>query len=84
MTTFNLGPCGFLNQKITLALPRYEDQDVILQLPGNQTIFNIDWIAVYNRETKQSFGHVIVPEGLNVPPSLVSVMPHRPGLPNCK
>jgi len=57
---------------------------VILQLPGNQTIFNIDWIAVYNRETKQSFGHVIVPEGLNVPPSLVSVMPHRPGLPNCK
>ena len=63
---------------------RYEDQDVILQLPGNQTIFNIDWIAVYNRETKQSLGHVIVPEGLNVPPSLVSIMPHSPGLPNCR
>ena len=57
---------------------------MILQLPGNQTIFNIDWIAVYNRETKQSLGHVIVPEGLNVPPSLVSIMPHRPGLPNCR
>ena len=69
---------------ITQNLLRYDDQDVILQLPGNQTIFNIDWIAVYNRETKQSLGHVIVPEGLNVPPSLVSIMPHSPGLPNCR
>ena len=65
-------------------LGRYENQDVILQLPGIQTIFYIDWIAVYNRESKQSLGHVIVPEGLNVPPSLVSVMPHSPGLPNCR
>jgi len=64
-------------------LGRYEDQDVILQLPGTQTIFNIDWIAVYNRETKHSLGHVIIPEGLNVPPSLVSIMPHTPDLDNC-
>ena len=28
-------------------------------------------------------GHVIIPEQLNVPPSLVDVMVHDPGLPNC-
>jgi len=64
-------------------LGKYEEQDVILQLPGAKTIFQIDWLAVYNTETKTSLGHVIVPEQLNVPPSLVSVMNHDPGLPNC-
>ena len=49
----------------------YKKQDVILQLPGSKSIFDIDWIAVYNRETRKSLGHVIVPESLNVPPSLV-------------
>merc|ERR1711892_718650 len=62
---------------------RYEAQDVLLQLPGDRTIFEIDWISVYNRETRESLGHVIIPEQLNVPPSLVRVMPHSPGLPNC-
>merc|ERR1719347_1330676 len=62
---------------------RYEAQDVLLQLPGLTTIFEIDWISVYNRETRESLGHVIIPEQLNVPPSLVKVMPHSPGLPNC-
>ena len=65
-------------------LERYEDQYAVLQLPGAQSIFNIDWLAVYNRETKQSIGQVIVPEGLNVPLSLVSVMLYDPGFPNCK
>jgi hypothetical protein len=27
-------------------------------------------------------GHVIIPESLNVPPSLVTVMPHNPGSPS--
>ena len=61
----------------------YRNQDVILQLPGAKTIFEIDWVAVYNRETRESLGHVIIPEALNVPPSLVEVMRHDPGLPNC-
>jgi len=64
-------------------LGKYENQDVILQLPGAKTIFQIDWLSVYNRETRKSLGHVIIPEQLNVPPSLVDVMPHDPGLPNC-
>ena len=61
----------------------YRNQDVILQLPGSKTIFEIDWLAVYNREKRESLGHVIIPESLNVPPSLVEVMEHDPGLPNC-
>merc|ERR1719474_1765148 len=61
----------------------YKKQDVILQLPGSKSIFDIDWIAVYNRETRKSLGHVIVPESLNVPPSLVEVMEHDTGLDNC-
>jgi len=69
---------GYLN-----LLGRYEDQDVVIQLPGTTTIFQIDWIAVYNTETRKSLGHVIIPESLNVPPSLVEVMKHDPGLPNC-
>jgi len=64
-------------------LGKYEKQDVILQLPGAKTIFQIDWLAVYNTETRKSLGHVIIPEQLNVPPSLVDVMSHDPGLPNC-
>ena len=31
-----------------------EEQDVILQLPGAKTIFQIDWLAVYNTETRKS------------------------------
>ena len=52
-------------------------------MPGSRTIFEIDWLAVYNREKRESLGHVIIPESLNVPPSLVEVMEHNPGLPNC-
>jgi len=62
---------------------RYEEEDVILQLPGEITVFNIDWIAVYNIEQKKNLGHVIIPEGLNIPPALVEVISHKSGLPNC-
>ena len=30
-------------------LGSYASQDVVLQLPGEKTIFQIDWLAVYNR-----------------------------------
>ena len=46
---------------------------MIIQMPGAKTIFEIDWLAVYNTETRQSLGHVIIPEALNVPPSLIKV-----------
>ena len=31
----------------------YRNQDVIIQLPGDKTIFEVDWLALYNTETKE-------------------------------
>jgi len=62
----------------------YKDKkDVILQLPGSKTVFTIDWLAVYDLKNKRALAYVIVEQNLNVPPSLVTVTPHNPGLPNC-
>jgi len=62
----------------------YRENDVILQLPGDKTVFNIDWLAVYDKKNSEELAYVIVTQDLNVPPSLVSIMDHKPGLPNCK
>lgn len=55
-------------------LRKYSDETVVLQLPGDLNIFQIDWLSVFDLETKQSCGSVIIPDGLNVPPSLVTVI----------
>jgi len=62
----------------------YYENDVVLQLPGDKTVFQIDWLAVYDMKNQKELAYVIVNQGLNVPPSLVSVMKHNPGLSNCK
>lgn len=51
----------------------YKNEDIIIQLPGEMTVFNIDWLSIYDVKTKTNFGSVIIPDGLNVPPSLVKV-----------
>jgi len=56
---------------------------VILQLPGRKTVFTIDWFAIYDKKNEKALAYVIIPQNLNVPPSLVTVMEHSPGLPNC-
>lgn len=65
-------------------LRRYEGETITLELPGDQTIFGIDWLAVYDVETNENYGSVLIPDGLNVPPSLVVVQPHADTLPNCR
>jgi len=62
----------------------YFENDVILQIPGEKTVFQIDWLAVYDKKNKKDLAYVIINQDLNVPPSLVSVMEHKAGLPNCK
>lgn len=52
----------------------YKNEDIIIQLPGEMTIFKIDWLSVYDVDTKTNLGSVIIPDGLNVPPSLVKVI----------
>ncbi|XP_022900709.1 protein Skeletor, isoforms B/C [Onthophagus taurus] len=65
------------------ALRAYNGQSIILELPGDLTIFNIDWFSIFDLETNTNLGSIIIPEGLNVPPSLVKVIPHKSNLPHC-
>jgi hypothetical protein len=55
------------------ALRAYKGETITLELPGDLTIFNIDWFSIFDLETKENLGSIIIPEGLNVPPSLVKV-----------
>lgn len=45
----------------------------MLELPGDTTVFNIDWISIFDLETNQNFGSSLIQNGLNVPPSLVTI-----------
>lgn len=64
-------------------LRAYNGEDVILELPGDTTVFDIDWLSVFDVKTKSNYGSVIVPDGLNVPPSLVKIIEQTKSLPNC-
>lgn len=52
----------------------YKTKDIVLQLPGETTIFDIAWLAVFDLTTNENLGSVIMTEHLNVPPSLVTVI----------
>lgn len=52
---------------------KYDGETIILELPGDMTIFNIDWLAVFDLETNTNFGSILIPDGLNVPPSLIKI-----------
>ncbi|XP_066581893.1 protein Skeletor, isoforms B/C [Prorops nasuta] len=64
-------------------LRAYKNEDIIIQLPGDVTVFNVDWLSVFDVKTKTNYGSVLIPDGLNVPPSLVKVIKHSQTLPNC-
>ena len=55
-------------------LRRYDNEDVLVTLPGEMTIFDIKWLAVWNVDEKQGYGWAIIPDGLNIPPSLVEII----------
>lgn len=48
------------------------------------TIFDVDWLAIFDLERNENYGYVIITDGLNVPPSLAAVHPLIPSLPNCR
>ncbi|KAB0794807.1 hypothetical protein PPYR_11646 [Photinus pyralis] len=64
-------------------LRTYDGVTISLELPGDLTIFNIDWFSIYDYEAKRSLASIIIPNGLNVPPSLVKILPHKSDLTNC-
>jgi hypothetical protein len=51
-------------------LGRYDGQTVVIELPGDLTVFDIDWFSVWCRQFEVDFGHIKIPKNLNVPPSL--------------
>lgn len=65
-------------------LGKYEGEDVVLELPGNLTIFDIDWLAIYDIAEQENYGSVIIPSHLSVPPSLVSIIKYESRLPQCE
>lgn len=48
----------------------YQGEDIEIQLPGNLTVYDIDWLAVWCVQYKHNFGHVYIPKDLDVPPAL--------------
>lgn len=67
-------------------LRRYDNENVRVTLPGRLNVFQIKWLSVWNVEEKISYGWTIMREGLNIPPSLVQVIPIGEKLvyPNCE
>lgn len=66
------------------ALRPYKEETITLELPGEKTIFEIDWLSIYDLETNENYGSILISDGLNVPPALTKVIPHRLALPSCK
>ena len=58
-------------------------EDIYLQLPGETTVFDIRWFSLYDQKANRDLGHLIIPDQLNVPPSLVDVVATESALPNC-
>lgn len=54
-------------------LRTYLNETIILELVGDTTVFDIDWLSVYDIESKDNFGWVLIPDEPNVPPSLQKV-----------
>ncbi|XP_057340960.1 protein Skeletor, isoforms B/C [Microplitis mediator] len=65
------------------SLREYKGEDIIIQLPGEMTVFTINWLSIFDVNTRSNYGSVIIPDGLNVPPSLVKIIKHMQTLPNC-
>lgn len=53
-----------------LPLKRYDRKTAVLTLPGDLTIFDIGHFGIWCEQFTVDFGHVLIPQGLNIPPSL--------------
>lgn len=63
---------------------KYDEETITLLLPGDMNVFHIDWISVYDLDKNENYGSILISDGLNVPPSLIQVQPHKQALPNCR
>lgn len=56
------------------SLRTYLNETIVLELVGDTTVFDIDWLSVYDLQTKENYGWVLIPDEPNVPPSLQKVV----------
>lgn len=54
-------------------LRTYLNETITLELVGDTTVFDIDWLSVYDLQTKDNYGWVLIPDEPNVPPSLQKI-----------
>ncbi|XP_072933137.1 protein Skeletor, isoforms B/C isoform X2 [Epargyreus clarus] len=62
----------------------YNGEDVQLVLPGGKTVFDADWIALWDAGSRAALASVLVPDALNVPPGVMKIHNHKTSLPHCK
>ncbi|XP_067142966.1 protein Skeletor, isoforms B/C-like isoform X2 [Centruroides vittatus] len=65
-------------------LKGYTGKDVLLTLPGNLTIFDIEWFGLYCIMFSENFGHVRIPRDINVPPDMQSLKAMSMNFDNCE
>lgn len=53
-----------------LPLRRYDGKTVVLTLPGDLTVFDIGHFGIWCEQFTVDFGHVQIPQSVNIPPSL--------------
>jgi len=51
-------------------LRSYKEKTLVIVLPGDLTVFDIDWLSIWCIAFFVDFGNVQIPRNLNVPPSL--------------
>ncbi|XP_063880815.1 protein Skeletor, isoforms B/C-like [Scylla paramamosain] len=51
-------------------LKKYSGKTIVITLPGELTVFDVDYLGVWCRAFSANFGHILLPSSLNVPPSL--------------
>lgn len=51
-------------------LRKYDRKTVVLTLPGDLTVFDIGHFGIWCEAFTVDFGHVRIPQSLNIPPSL--------------
>ncbi|XP_038219529.1 protein Skeletor, isoforms B/C [Zerene cesonia] len=65
-------------------LRSYGGADVRLRLPGGRTVFDVDWVALWEPRAGAALAAALLPDALNVPPAARRLHPHRSQLPHCK
>ncbi|CAH0721351.1 unnamed protein product, partial [Brenthis ino] len=62
----------------------YSGADVRLSLPGARSVFEVDWVALWDARARRALAAALVPDALNVPPARARRHAHRAALPRCR